>query len=234
MDPRTSVIDKRIEGKRIIAVSGAKGGIGKSLVSCLTALNLTNMGYRVGLLDLDFSSPSDHTIIGVNDIQPDEKNGIIPPKVYGIRFMSIFFYSGNKPSPLRGLDVTNIIREIFCITKWEDVDVIIIDMPPGMGEPVLDMINTIKNMEFVVLTTPSKLSINTVNKFISLLDDFRVPILGVIENMRLKKSSECFFGERFLGSIKFDLDLEESIGNPEALSKTNFSRELREILEKIF
>ena len=235
MDPRTSVIDKRIgKVKRIVAVAGGKGGIGKSLVSCTMALNLSNMGYKVGLLDLDFSGPSDHLILGTDNlVQPKEEKGVIPPSVFGIKFFSLVFYSGKNPSPLKGIDISNIIKEIFCIIRWGDLDVLVIDMPPGMGDAILEPMGLI-NPEFLVVTTPSLISVGTVTKFLSLLKETKTPFLGVLENMKIKETSKEFFGRDFLGSIKLDLDLEKALGNPEELMKTKFSRELREIMEKVF
>jgi len=235
MDPRGGIIEERLRGKRIIAVAGGKGGVGKSMVSTLMALNLSNMGYRVGLLDLDFSGPSDHVILGLScDEFPKEEKGIIPPEVYGIKFFSIVYYTRGKPSPLRGIDVTNAIKEIFAVVLWKNTDVLVIDMPPGMGEAILDSSELLKNMEFLVVTTPSKVSVETVKRFVRLLKDFNIPLFGVIENMRITTSCREEFGKDFLGTIKFDLDLEEAIGDPDKLMRTKFSRELREILERKF
>ena len=239
MDPRTSVIDERLKNvKRIIAVSGGKGGVGKSLTSSLMALSLSGMGYKVGLLDLDFSGPSDHLILGAKytqpQFQPKEDRGILPPEICGIKFLSLVYYAGENPSPLRGADISNVIKEILCITRWEKLDILIIDMPPGMGEAVLDSIRLFKRIEFLVVTTPSRVSLGTVKKFIKLMEDFKIPIIGVIENMKISDSTKDEFEKDFLGSIKFDMDLEKAIGDPEKLMSTKFSLELREILEKIF
>ncbi|MBC7131133.1 P-loop NTPase, partial [Candidatus Bathyarchaeota archaeon] len=84
MDPRLSVIDERLRGvKRIIAVSGGKGGVGKSLVASTLALILARQGFRVGLFDVDFTSPSTHAILGVRGLQPKEDMGVVPAEVYG-------------------------------------------------------------------------------------------------------------------------------------------------------
>ncbi len=112
MDPRLSIIDERLkEVKRIIAVSGCKGGIGKSVISCALALQLSKLGYKVGLLDLDFFSPSDHMILGAKLSFPEEEKGITAPEVCGIKFMSIVYFIENKPAPFRGIDVSNAIIE---------------------------------------------------------------------------------------------------------------------------
>ena len=133
MDPRLSVIDKRLsEIKRIIAVASGKGGVGKSLVASSLALSLSNKGYRTGLLDIDLYGPSSHIILGVTDYSfPEEEKGILPHKVNNIRFMSIVYFSEDKPAPLRGIDITNIIIELLSITQWGELDYLIIDMPPG-------------------------------------------------------------------------------------------------------
>ena len=116
-------------------------------------------GYKVGLLDLDLYGPSSHIILGVKKIFPKEEIGLIPPTVSGIKFMSIVYFTQDKPSAFRGVDITNIIIEILAITQWDALDYLIIDMPPGIGDETLDVIRFIKNSEFLVITTPSKVSI---------------------------------------------------------------------------
>ena len=233
MDPRKDAIKKRLEGKKIIAVSGGKGGIGKSMISCATALTLSSMGYKVGLLDLDFSGPSDHIILGADPKMPDEDHGVLAPEICGIKFMSIFYYTGDTPSPFRGTEISNAIKEILAVTIWNGVDTIVVDMPPGMGDEMLDFIR-FSDPKFIAVTTPSKVSLGTVKKFVKLVEDMNADFLGVIENMKIKDSCEKEFGADFLGSIRFDLDLEDSIGNPDKLMKTQFSDELRTVLKKIF
>ncbi|GAG44776.1 unnamed protein product, partial [marine sediment metagenome] len=116
-------------------------------------------------LDLDLYGPSSHIILGMNDFNfPKEDKGIIPPKINGINFMSIVYFSEDKPSPFRGVDITNIIIELLAITQWGELDYLIIDMPPGIGNEVLDVIRYIKKSEFLVVSTPSKVAMGTVGK----------------------------------------------------------------------
>ena len=140
-DPRLAVISKRLEDvENIIAVSSGKGGVGKSMIATSLALNLRDRNYKVGLLDLDFTSPSTHFILGIEGLYPEEEYGIIPPDAHGLSYMSITHYSLDKPAPLRGADVSNAIIELLAITRWGELDYLIIDMPPGIGDATLDVI----------------------------------------------------------------------------------------------
>jgi ATP-binding protein involved in chromosome partitioning len=240
MDPRTSVIEKRLSSiKHIISVASAKGGVGKSLVASTTALSLSKKGYKVGLLDLDMYGPSSHIILGVKKYDfPEEKKGIIPPNIGGIKFMSIVYYSEDKPAPFRGVDITNVIIELLSITQWDKLDFLIIDMPPGIGEETLDIIRFVKKNEFLVVTTSSKVSMIAVNKLLSILKELKIPIIGVIENMKMVdssyiKDSISKMKIRYLGYISFDKSLEESIGNTNKLQKTVFMKDLEIVLSKI-
>jgi ATP-binding protein involved in chromosome partitioning len=201
MEPRTSVIEKRLENiNRIIAVASGKGGVGKSLISSVTALALVKKGFKVGLLDLDLYGPSSHIILGVN--------------------------------------ISNIILELLAITRWDDLDFLIIDMPPGIGDEVLDVINLIPRCEYLVVSTPSKVAMGAVDKLIRILNEIQVPVLGVIENMKMRnslyvQSNVMKQDTNFLGSIGFDEHLEDSVGNPIKLINTKFSKDLQQILKKI-
>ena len=238
MEPRTSVIKKRLKSiNRIIAVASGKGGVGKSLVASALALLLVKKGHRVGLLDLDLYGPSSHIILGVSDTFPKEENGLIPPTVHGIKFMSIVYFTEEKPSPFRGIDITNIILELLAITQWGSLDYLIIDMPPGIGDETLDVMRFIQQSEFLVVTTPSKVAMDAVNKLLVLLKELKKPVLGVLENMAMNDSSYIkkevkALGLPYLGKIKFDETLEDAIGNPDRLSTTRFMKELERVLEK--
>ena len=236
MDPRLSIIDTRLAGiKRIIAVSGGKGGIGKSLTSSLLALTLSRSGYKVGLLDLDLSAPSTHVILGIEDVYLEEEKGIVPPEVHGIAFMSIIYFTGNEPTPLRGDDISNAMLELLAITQWGFLDFLIVDMPPGIGDVSMDVIRWLKRAEFLVMATASKVALETVKKVIKMLDELNMPIIGVIENMKMKESSSVQetlkeFDVPLLGEIDFDMKLEDSIGDANALIESDVAACLKEIV----
>ncbi len=241
MDPRKNIIRERLKPvKRIIAVSGGKGGIGKSVTSTLLALILREKGKRVGLLDLDFTSPSTHVILGLKELPfPEEEKGIIPLDIEGISYLSIVSYTKDNPTPLRGEDITNAILELFAITRWEGLDYLIMDLPPGIGDVLLELLRLTKKIEFLLVTTPSLLSWQTFKKVVELLREQKISIMGAILNM--VGDSTYNFEERIstldvelLGKIGFDRRLEESMGHPEMLLKTNFAKSLTNIVESIF
>ncbi|HDJ66749.1 MAG TPA: ATP-binding protein [Nitrososphaeria archaeon] len=238
-DVRLNVIDERIKNvKNVIAVSSGKGGVGKSLVASALSLSLRRKGYRVGLFDLDLTSPSTHIILDVKGVQPIEDRGIIPPKIHGISYMSITYYSGDKPTPLRGRDFSNALIELMAITRWGDLDFLIVDMPPGISDATLDIIRLIKRSKFLIVTTPSKLAFETVKKLTKLLLDLHVEILGIIENMKLKSSDFIKLnvdrlGVKYLGEINFDETLEDALGDVDKFSKTEFFMRVEEITEEL-
>ena len=239
VDPRTSIISVRLGNVgRIIAVSSGKGGVGKSLVASTLALALTKQGYEVGLFDLDFTSPSTHVILGIEGVQPKEDKGIVPPVVNGLRYMSIVYYSGDYASPLRGADVSNALIELLSITRWGKLDFLVIDMPPGIGDATLDLIRLIKNVEFLVVTTSSQLAFETVRKLVKLLKELKVPVAGVVENMKMGDSKNIQqqtrkLGLSFLGEIPYDTQVEEAIGNKNRLASTVLAKKVEEIASKI-
>ena len=235
VDPRINIINERMKGiDKIIAVSSGKGGVGKSLVASTLALVLAKKGCKVGLFDLDFTSPSTHLILGFEDVKPKEDKGIVPPLVHGIEYMSIVYYSGEKASPLRGADVSNALIELFSIVRWSKLDFLVIDMPPGIGDATLDLIRLIKNIEFLIVTTPSQLAFETVRKLVGLLKEQRILVKGLVENMKMNDSSAIQqetlkLGVKFLGQIPYDAEVEDAIGNTNKLSGTMFAKKVNQI-----
>jgi ATP-binding protein involved in chromosome partitioning len=235
IDPRASVINERLSRiGRIIAISSGKGGVGKSLVATTLALTLARKGYKVGLFDLDFTSPSTHLILGAEKAQPKEEKGIIPPVVKGLAYMSLVYYSGDQAMPLRGEDVSNALIELLSVTQWGELDFLIVDMPPGISDAVLDLVRLVKHIEFLIVTTPSLLAFETVKKQVSLLKDLKVPIIGVVENMKMNKAKNIEqeskkLGLKFLAEIPYDLKMEEAIGDEKKLLDTTMAQRIKEV-----
>jgi ATP-binding protein involved in chromosome partitioning len=239
VDPRTSMINERLKRiSRIIAVSSGKGGVGKSLVATTLALALARKGCKVGLFDLDFTSPSTHIILDAKDAQPKEEKGIIPPVVTGLEYMSLIYYSGDNATPLRGADISNALIELLAVTRWSQLDFLVIDMPPGIGDAVLDLIRLVKRIEFLIVTTPSQLAFETVKKLASLLQDLKVRIIGVVENMKMHPAKSIQqqtekLGLAFLGEIPYDPKVEEAMGDETKLLSTALAQKVNEIAKGI-
>ncbi len=245
IDPREIAINARLEDvKRIIPVVSGKGGVGKSLVSTTLALALAGKGYRVGLLDLDFHGASDHVILGFEPREfPEEDKGVVPHTIHGIKFMTIAYYTEDRPTPLRGKEISDALIELLTITRWDELDYLIIDMPPGLGDQLLDVLRFLKRGEFLVVATPSKLALNVVRKLVQLLIEEKHKVLGIVENMKLlseqldeEKNVESLareFGTQYLGGIPFYPDLDSKIGNVEGLMKTEFAGRIKKIAGKL-
>jgi len=208
------------------------------MMSTALALALRGKGHEVGLLDLDFTSPSTHVILGIEGLQPTEDKGIVPPMAHGLRFMSIVYYAADEPVPLRGADVSNAIIELMAITRWGILDYLIIDVPPGLGDATLDLVRLIRGIKFLVVTTPSIVAFETVKKLIALLLELHVPVLGVAENMVMKPAGVIQkkvkdIGMNYLGQLGYDPDLEASIGDVTGFKKTRFMMDVEKIAEEI-
>jgi ATP-binding protein involved in chromosome partitioning len=239
MDPRIAIIENRLTSIRhLIAIGSGKGGVGKSMIASTIALTLARQGYRVGLFDIDFTSPSTHLILNVEDLIPEEEKGLIPPLVHGLHYMSITYFSRNAPTPLRGTDASNALIELLAITRWNDLDYLLFDMPPGIGDLTLDVIRLIPCLAFVLVTTPSKVSFETVRKLLQLLKEQQVPVIGVIENMkrmttRYIQDHVVQMGHTYLGAVPFDPHLEKAIGNVSSLQASAFMAAINTVLTHI-
>ena len=235
MDPRTTIISERLKRiNRIIAVSSGKGGVGKSIVATTLALTLAQSGYKVGLFDLDFTSPSTHLIMGVKNAHPKEDKGIIPPIVKGLKYMSLIHFSGDQATPLRGADVSNALIELLAVTQWGELDFLVLDMPPGISDAVLDLVRLVKRIEFLIVTTPSRLAFETVKKQVRLLQDLKVPIIGVVENMKMNRARNIEqetekLGVKLLAGIPYDPKMEEAIGDEMKLRHTALAQRIRKV-----
>ncbi len=236
MDPRMNVIRRRLaDVKRIIAVSGGKGGIGKSTIAAALALNLSRAGKKVGLLDLDFWGPCAHIILGAKTSSfPKEHKGIVAPRVAGIRFMSIVYYTRNRTLAMRRAGFEQAAIELLAVTQWGPLDVLIIDMPPGVGDAALDVVRAMERVEFCTVTTGSKVVLGTVGKTLDILKQLGIPVLGVIQNMGRNDASVRShvrkIGIPFLGEIGFDPGLEAAIGVPRKFLGTRLARQVNALI----
>jgi ATP-binding protein involved in chromosome partitioning len=231
LDPRPSVIGIRLSKiKRIIAVTGWKGGIGKSVTASALALLLAEKGFKTGLLDLDLAGASAHIVLGVNGLFPKEEMGLEPPIVAGVKFMSVAFFSNHKAVPLRGANVSDAIIEMLAITQWGELDFLIIDMPPGINDAALDVIRLLPRTEVLAVTTPSVIAHSVLERSLELYRDLKVPVLGVIANME-RGAGAC--PEAFAGRVRYDGALEKALGDPAKILRTDFAKDLAKIADTL-
>lgn len=229
IDPRLVAVDRRLaEIEQIVAVTGGKGGIGKSLVASTLALELARRGRRTGLLDLDLTGPTDHVVLGAPLGFPEESFGVDPPEHHGVRFLSLAHFAGEAATPLRGPDLTNALLELLAIARWGALDVLVIDMPPGLGDATLDAARLIRRARSLVVATPSALVLETVRRTLQLLASLRVPVAGVVENMARAPREQvaelaAAFEVPYLGALPHDPTLEDALGHPERLLATPFA-----------
>ena len=205
------------------------------MVATALALSLAKEGCKVGLFDLDFTGPSTHIILGVpKNVQPKEEKGLVPPTVDGLAYMSLVYFVGDNPAPLRGADVSNALIELLSVTQWGSLDFLVIDMPPGIGDAVLDLVRLVERLEFLIITTSSLLAFEVVKKQVALLCELKMPIIGIVENMKMDKTNMIEaetkkLGLKYLGAIPYDPQVESAIGNPTKLTETAIGKAMHQI-----
>lgn len=186
---------KKYEGltavKNIVAVASGKGGVGKSTVTANLAVALAMNGYKVGILDGDVYGPSIPKMFGLENEKPEVivENGvelIKPLEKYGVKVLSIgFFVDPNQALIWRGSMATSALKQLLEQTEWGELDVLLIDMPPGTGDIHLTLVQTVAVTGVAIVTTPQEVAIADVIKGISMFRNpsINVPVLGIIENM---------------------------------------------------
>jgi ATP-binding protein involved in chromosome partitioning len=186
ISPKTQFKKNKINGvKKVIAVSSCKGGVGKSTIAINLAIAFKNLKYNVGILDADIYGPSVPKMIGISE-KPKSEDGVnlIPIKKFDIQCMSIgFMVSEETPMIWRGPMVASTIKTFTNKVLWDNVDFLIIDMPPGTGDALLTFSQEIDIDGAVIVTTPQDIAIIDVKRGIEMFKRTNVKILGIIENM---------------------------------------------------
>ncbi len=176
---------KAIPGiKKIIAVGSGKGGVGKSTIAAHLALSLARSGKRTGLVDADILGPSVAKIMGLSG-EPEIRNGkMIPQENCGVKCMSMGLMMGeNAPVVWRGPMVTKALHQLMLLADWGDLDVLIIDLPPGTGDIQLSMAQNYKIDGAILISTPQEVALLDVKKAASMFNKVNIPIIGLLENM---------------------------------------------------
>ena len=183
--------------KHIIAVASGKGGVGKSTVACNLAVGLAKLGLKVGVLDADLFGPSMPKLFGIHSkpsFAPDGQK-LIPLESYGVKVMSIgFLIDEGAPVVWRGPMVISALNQLLREVAWGDLDVLVVDMPPGTGDTQLTMAQNVPLAGAVIVSTPQDLALIDARRGIAMFNQVKVPLIGVIENMSYFVCPHC--GER--------------------------------------
>ena len=194
---------KPIEGvKNIIAVASGKGGVGKSTVAVNLALALSAEGAKVGILDADIYGPSQPRMLGVKT-KPESKDGkkMEPIMGHNLQAMSIgFLVDEETPMIWRGPMVTQALEQLLRETNWQELDYLVIDLPPGTGDIHLTLAQKVPVTGAVIVTTPQDIALLDARKGLKMFEKVEVPVLGIIENMSTHICSKCGHEEHIFGN----------------------------------
>ena len=170
---------------KVIAVGSGKGGVGKTTVSVNLALSLAKLGYKVGLIDDDIYGPNVPLMLGaVMPPRVTENQTIIPNEIHGLKVISVGFISpGDKPLMLRGPMLHQIVRQFVQQVDWGELDYLIVDLPPGTGDVVMSLTQSVPLTGAVVVSTPSDVSLQDARKALEMFAHVSVPVIGIVENM---------------------------------------------------
>ena len=201
--PQQRDVPKHPRIQNVILVSSGKGGVGKSTTTVNLALALQQLGLKVGVLDADIYGPSIPTMLGNAGRTPMiEAEQFIPIDAYGLAVLSIGHLTGDNNTPVawRGPKATGALMQLFNQTLWPDLDVLMIDMPPGTGDIQLTLAQRIPVTGAVIVTTPQNVALLDATKGIELFNRVNIPVMGVIENMSTHICSNCGYEEQIFGT----------------------------------
>jgi ATP-binding protein involved in chromosome partitioning len=241
---------------KIVAVGSGKGGVGKTTVAVNLAIALSKLGHRVGLIDADIYGPNVPLMMGSTQQPKVTANSMIVPNLtHGIKTISIGYISpGDKPLVMRGPMLHQIIRQFLQQVDWGELDYLIIDLPPGTGDVVISLVQTVPLTGAVVVSTPSDVSLEDARKALEMFAQVNVEVLGIVENMSHFTCPHCHhqidifskggaertaarFNVPFLGSIELIPAIREGgdRGLPVALAgpKSPHAAEFFAVAEKV-
>ena len=201
--PQQRDVPKHPRIKNVILVSSGKGGVGKSTTTVNLALALQQLGLKVGVLDADIYGPSIPTMLGNAGRTPMiEAEQFVPIEAYGMAVLSIGHLTGDNNTPVawRGPKATGALMQLFNQTLWPDLDVLVIDMPPGTGDIQLTLAQRIPVTGAVIVTTPQNVALMDATKGIELFNRVHIPVMGVVENMSTHICSNCGHEEQIFGT----------------------------------
>lgn len=239
--------------KSIVLVASGKGGVGKSTVAINLAITLSGQGKKVGILDADIYGPSLPMLVGLKARAAVKDHKIIPIEQYGLKTMSLgFLNEGDGPAVWRGPMVAGAVGRMMADTAWGELDILIVDMPPGTGDAHLSIAQKFKVAGAVVVCTPQDLALIDARKAIGMFEKVNIPILGLVENMSTFECPHCHkttdifgcngvkleaekIGVPFLGAIPLKLEIRTSadVGRPISLTDPSSYQQIAEKVLKM-
>lgn len=189
--------------KNIVAVASGKGGVGKSTTAVNLALALQQEGACVGILDADIYGPSLPQMLGVAGAQPESEDGksILPLRAHGLQVMSLgFLVDAEQPMIWRGPMVVQALDQMLNQTRWQNLDYLIVDLPPGTGDIQLSLAQKVPVTGAVIVTTPQDIALIDARKGLKMFEKVDIPILGIVENMSIHVCSNCGHAEHIFGA----------------------------------
>ena len=205
------------EIKKVIGVVSGKGGVGKSLVTSMLAVEMRRRGYNVGILDADVTGPSIPKLFGITGNCTSDNMGIYPVlSRTGIEVMSTNLLLENEGDPViwRGPVIAGAVKQFWTDVIWEDVDFMFVDMPPGTGDVPLTVFQSLPVDGIVVVTSPQELVSMIVGKAVKMADIMNIPVLGIVENMSYFVCPECGGKHNIFGESNVEKTAEKfGIGN---------------------
>lgn len=211
-DPKSLLVAPHPNSKigKVIGVVSGKGGVGKSMVTDLLAVEFARRGYHCGILDADITGPSIPKAFGITEKAQGNETTIFPvkSKKYGVDIMSINVLLENESDPVvwRGPVIGGTVRQFWSDTLWDNVDYLFVDMPPGTGDVALTVFQNIPIDGIVVVTSPQDLVSMIVGKAMKMASLMNIPVLGLVENMSYVLCPDCgkkihVFGESHISEI---------------------------------
>ena len=211
-DPKSLLVSPHPNSKigKVIGVVSGKGGVGKSMVTDLLAVEFARHGYHCGILDADITGPSMPKAFGITEKAQGNETTIFPvkSKKYGVDIMSINVLLENESDPVvwRGPVIGGTVRQFWSDTLWDNVDYLFVDMPPGTGDVALTVFQNIPIDGIVVVTSPQDLVSMIVGKAMKMASLMNIPVLGLVENMSYALCPDCgkkihVFGESHISEI---------------------------------
>ncbi|MCX6062904.1 MAG: Mrp/NBP35 family ATP-binding protein [Caldiserica bacterium] len=202
--------------RHVLAVASGKGGVGKSLVSAMAAVELARRGLKVGIMDADITGPSIPRLFGMTARPESSMVGILPPETAtGIKIisMNLFLDRSGQPVIWRGPLLTSAIKQFWTDVAWGDLDVLIVDLPPGTADVPLTAFQFLPVDGILMVTTPQELASMVVEKAAGLAKQMHKPVLGIVENMAMVTCPHCAEAFELFGPSHAE-ELADHIGAP--------------------